>query len=798
MLYPENRFETKLNFDQIKSWLEEECLCIMGKELVQSLDFVSDSKTIERQQEQNKIFKELLERDGMYPNIFFEDIRPKLKKATIPNAFLEPIDFAEILSALNLYIQWKEFFEEDELNDYQCLKFEFDESIDIQYLVDEIDSVIDHKENVKDSASENLREIRREISDLESRVRRSMQKVYKQSKDNDYLSEQKEITIRNGRLVIPFAVENKRAIKGYVHDYSSSGQTAFVEPAEVFEMNNDLQDLFAEEKKEIVRILANLTNTLRPEIDNIHRIIRFLAVMDFIRAKGKLSLKIKAGFPSISKDKNLNLINAYHPVLYVHHKEAGKSVIPLSLSLNTDNRILIISGPNAGGKSVALKTIGLIFYMFQSGLPVSASDESEIPLFKDIFIDIGDEQSIENDLSTYSSHLRNMNEMLKYVNSNSLILIDEFGTGTDPQFGGAIAESILKELNNSRCFGMINTHYSNLKVFAENEIGLVNGAMLFDLENLEPLYKMEMGKPGSSYAFEVAEKIGLPSKVLNNAKDKIGYSQIEYDKMLSELENEKRGLEELNRKLSGKDANLNKVSEEYYALKRKLEEQRKEIINDAKKEAAGIVKGANRRIEKTIREIKESKADKEKTKTSRKALESYLDNTAKTSTMKIARKPDNKIVHDHKATIEIGDRVEIIDTGAKAEVLNIKNREAEIAIGNIRSFVKLNKLKKIEAVKRKTSNSSSYHTVNQFSAGLAESNLDLRGKRVDEALAEVDRVIDRALVGGLGELRILHGKGDGILRKAIRDHIKSYPQIEKYESEHVERGGDGITLVYFK
>ncbi len=799
MLYPELQFESKLNFPEIRNWLEEDCMTKLGKEKVKDISFSNNPDRIKKWQQQNEIFKHLIDEDALYPRIYFEDIRPHLQKAKVANSFLEPEELLQIRQLLQLSDQWLEFFEDDESGIYSILNIATPSLDSRDNIISIIIEVIDSKGEIRDDASEKLREIRSDIRVIESRVRRSMNATYQNAKEKGYLAEQTEITIRNGRLVIPMAVENKRAIRGYVHAHSSTGQTAFVEPSEVFEMNNELQDLFTEERREIIRILTEVTKDIRSHINEIEISMHFLADLDVIRSRAKLAVRINAEFPKISKSGQLKLIEARHPLLYVHHKELKKEVVPLDLEINEKNRILLISGPNAGGKSVALTSLGILVYMYQCGLPVSLSEKSEMLIFNDIFIDIGDEQSIENDLSTYSSHLTNMREMLNHAGGKSLILLDEFGTGTDPQYGGAIAEVILEALNNKKCKGLINTHYSNLKAFAEKSDALINGAMLFDLDNMEPLYKLEIGKPGSSFAFEVAEKIGLPQPLLDKAKKNIGYSQIEYDKMLNELEAEKKELEELNQKMTNKDADLQKVASQYRAMKEKLQLERKELIEQAKKEAAGIVRGANKRIEKTIREIREKQADKEKTKELRKDLDKYLENTEESIENYVVEKPiKEKKTEIPKGPISVGDIVEVSSSGAKGEVINIKGKEAEIAIGNIRSFAKLKNLKKLSGPVKSKAKSSSGMNLTRINLNEFSTKLDLRGKRATEALEELENFIDKAILAGVKELSVLHGKGDGVLRKIVREHLKEYSEVKSFESEHVERGGDGITLVTLK
>lgn len=798
MIYPEKQFESKLNFNQIKEWIEDACTTVIAKEMVSDISFKTDIIWITEQQEKIKCFKQILDNDALYPRIFFDDIRPLLQKAKVTNSFLEPEEFHQLRSAIQLFDNWYEFLNDESFNELYAPLFKEIEGMEkIDFLISVIDLRLDSKGKVRDDATEYLQEIRREIRIVESRVRNSMQGIYKTVKEKGYLAEQSEITIRNGRLVIPLAAENKRVIKGFIHDHSATGQTAYIEPAEIFDMNNELEDIINEERKEVIRILIDLSSEIRPYFDQIRSACHFLARMDLIRAKGRLAQKIDAGFPKINKSSRVNIKDARHPILWVNHKELNKEVIPLSIQLDENNRIIIVSGPNAGGKSVALKTIGLCFYMLQSGLPVALSSESSVPVFKDIFIDIGDEQSIENDLSTYSSHLANMREMLNAAGGKSLILIDEFGTGTDPQFGGAIAEAILDKLNHKKVMGMINTHYSNLKAFGEKTAGIVNAAMLFDVENLAPLYELKLGKPGSSFAFEVADKIGLPKDILDSAKENIGYSQIEYDKLLTELENEKRELKELNDSLIHKDADLEKVVTEYRELRKKLKEDRQKLIEEAKKEAAGIVKGANKRIEKTIREIREKQADKKATKEIRKSLEDYKSNTEKKQEKK--KKAVEPEFVELAGPINVGDIVEVVESGARAEVIAIKGKDVELAIGALKSKSKISKLKKLgkvnqknKASKTKSSNLGDFNSLN-FSR-----NIDLRGKRKEDALRDIDNLIDKAILAGATELSILHGKGDGILRTEIRKYLKTFSQVDRYESEHVERGGDGITIVYLK
>ncbi|HAA16303.1 MAG TPA: endonuclease MutS2, partial [Cytophagales bacterium] len=575
------------------------------------------------------------------------------------------------------------------------------------------------------------------------------------------------------------------------------------EPAEVLDINNEIRELESAERREIVRILTALTDTLRPHVEGLKASYRFLGRIDFIRAKGKLAVDLDAVAPEFVKAPLVEWYRATHPILLQTHRASGKPVVPLSLRMDQERRIILISGPNAGGKSVAMKTVGLLQYMWQCGLLIPVSEASKVGLFQDIFLDIGDEQSLENDLSTYSSHLTHMRKVITLANKKSLFLIDEFGSGTEPQYGGALAEAILETLHKAKAFGVVTTHYTNLKQFAEQNEGVVNAAMRYDVEALEPLYILEVGKPGSSFALEIARKIGLPKPVLDSATDKVGATHVKVDQTLSQLEKEKKRFESFNEALSTRESRASKAAERYENLADSLEEEKRKIINAAKAEAKRLIQEANANIERTIREIKEAQAEKEATKEARQklaaeaeSLEPEAAQPPKKKRRKSAPKPE--VVDD--GPIKLGDSVRIKGQTAVGEVLAIRGKDAEIQIGLLKSTLKLNRLEKIsrrEARKEEKAVATrvSGFNINEKRAEFSP-NLDLRGQRASEALSLVDQFLDEALLHSMSELRILHGKGDGILRDLVRNTLRKTKFVDRFEDEHADRGGAGVTIVH--
>lgn len=798
MLYPVN-FEEKSGFDQLRTRLKEHCESTLGQAYVDRIRFSTDFELIQKLLGQTSEFISLLKRNVELPTKNFLDYSPSLVKIKPENSFLEPAELASFKLSLGAASSCLSVIQQHAA-EYPILgglvtEIEFDHS-----LYAELERIVDDDGFIRDSASPELGNIRRRLLWERNRMRKELDSLLRYSRSEGFSADDALPTIRNGRMVIPVLAEYKRKIKGLIHDESNTGQTVYIEPENIFEINNAIREFEIEEKREIIRILTLVADTMRPMIPDLQRILTFLGIIDFIRSKARLALELDALVPFFENKSFLQFIDARHPLLHISLKKSGRKVVPLNLHLENEKRLLIISGPNAGGKSVALKTTCLLQYMLQCGLPVPVAEGSRMGVFRDILLDIGDEQSIENDLSTYSAHLSAMKTFLASCGKKSLILIDEFGSGTEPASGAAIAEAVLEEFYEQKIFGVITTHFANIKVFADKHAGMLNGAMRFDLDTLSPLYKMEIGSPGSSYALEIAGKIGLPKSVIDRAGSLLGEEQLQLERLLRQLEKEKNKLDHLIRENQNKDKFLQKEKEKFEKLRTDLEANRKEHLRKAKEEARELLEDVNKRIEATIREIKETGAEKNITKNLRKDLEDFKSEVLKPDEGEIIKKKaeDDYDVQVLTGPIGVGDAVRIKDNGAIGEVEELGDKEVVIRMGALRSTVKLNRLEKVskkevKKISREASrlNFSLLTKANEFSP-----NLDLRGKRGEEALRMVDMLMDDALLLGVRELKIVHGKGDGILRTLIRTHLKSsYKQVLSIADEHADRGGDGATLV---
>lgn len=803
MLYPQN-IEQKLGFDKIRELIAEQCISQLGRAFVQKIRFSDDFSLIEKLHRQAAEFKLILQLENEFPQQNYIDVSDSLSRASIEGTFLSEEQFFELKLSLRTIQQIIHFFKNKDEMIYPELITLTKNSLPVEgegwaKVVSEIDKIIDERGRVRDNASPELADIRRRLISQQSEVRKTLERILRTVRNSGWIGDEMSLTIRDGRMVIPIMSEHKRKLKGFMHDESASGNMAFIEPAEVLEANNEIRDLEVRERREIIKILEKLTDFIRPNVPALRKAYMFLGIIDFIRAKALFAIEIDATAPLLVENQALEWYRAKHPLLYLSFKKKNHEVIPLSLKLEKENRILLVSGPNAGGKSVMLKTIGLVQYMAQCGLLVPVSPDSKVGVFKNIFIDIGDEQSIENDLSTYSSHLTNMKHFLHYANKYTLFLIDEFGTGTEPTLGGAIAESILQNLLKANAFGVINTHYTNLKVFADKNDGMLNGAMKFDAEHLEPLYELEVGKPGSSFALEVAQKIGLPKQIVENAKKKLGTQQLDFEKLIKELEIERKVFAEKNKEFVETNQKLKTTLDQYNGLKTFLENEKKKILNEAKGKAKDLISEANRKIENTIREIKEYKADKEVTKVVREELQVFEKQELKPEKV-VEAKPTVEEWEAGVGEISAGSYVRIKGQTTIGEVLNIKGKDAEIAIGELKTNVKLNRLEKMS---RKEFKEATKETAKTKIAGIDFNekmvnfsfNIDIRGKRGDEAMMAVDNLMDDAIMLGYPELRIVHGKGDGILRQLIRNHLKGYKQVASTQDEHADRGGQGVTIV---
>lgn len=795
LLYP-SHLEKKIGFDTIRGLIKEQCSSSLGADYVNKMRFGDDFDLIHKLLTQTEEFRQILIRQLPFPSAHYLDVTPYLEKAKTPGAFLTEEEFHELQLSLDTIFRCLDFFAKDEDDEFPELK-KLGGFISLdRALLNSIRAIIDEKGHLRNNASTELQRIRRMIQSEQVRLRKVLDQLLRQARQSGYTPDDASLTVRGGRMVIPVLAEYKRRIKGFVHDESSTGQTVFLEPAEVLDINNEIRDLEYRERREVVRILMALTDTLRPYIRPLRSAYNFLGMIDFIRAKARFALRFEAVFPILEKKKQIDWWQARHPLLQVNLEQQDRQIVPLDIRIDEHQRILIISGPNAGGKSVCLKTVALLQYMLQCGMPIPVAEHSKAGIFSNIFIDIGDEQSLENDLSTYSSHLTNMERFLKFADKRSLILIDEFGTGTEPQFGGAIAEAILVELNALRTYGIITTHYTNLKEFADKAEGIINAAMRFDSEKLIPLFQLEIGKPGSSFALEIAQKIGLPGEVLSRAKEYIGEEKVAFDKMLTELEAEKSRFNTLNAELSQKEKRLQNLSREYEDLKAHIDNNRKQIINEARQEAQQLLRNTNQRIEATIRAIKENKAEKEATKAARQDLVQLRETTRPEP----VSKPRPQAVEVVGGQISEGDAIRVRDNGALGEVLSIKGKQAEILIGSLKSNVKLNRLEKVsrkvlrqQGADSKTSRQDTLDINRKFAD--FSTSLDIRGNRAEEALPKLENFVDEASMFGMEELRIIHGKGNGILREVVRDYLRKHDRVAHAQDEHVERGGAGVTIV---
>ena len=833
MIYPQN-FEQKIGFDSIRHLLKEKCLSTLGQERVDEMNFSESFKDINEWLEQVMEFIRIIQEEDSFPDQYFFDVRPSLKRIRVEGMYLDEQELFDLRRSLETIRDIIHFLtltpndEEQENSPYPALQKLAGDIIVFPQLITRINNILDKFGKIKDNASSELLRIRRELASTAGSISRSLNAILRNAQAEGYVDKDVTPTMRDGRLVIPVAPGLKRKIKGIVHDESSTGKTVFIEPAEVVEANNRIRELEGEERREIIRILTDFSIIIRPQVPAILQSYEFLAEIDFIRAKAHFSIQTNATKPSLEDKQILDWTMAIHPLLQLSLAKHNKKVVPLDIELTKNQRILIISGPNAGGKSVCLKTVGLLQYMLQCGMPVPMHERSHAGLFGSIFIDIGDEQSIEDDLSTYSSHLTNMKTMMKSCNERSLILIDEFGGGTEPQIGGAIAEAVLKRFNEKSTFGVITTHYQNLKHFAEDHEGVVNGAMLYDRHLMQALFQLQIGNPGSSFAVEIARKIGLPEDVIADASEIVGSEYINADKYLQDIVRDKRYWEGKRQTIRQREKHMEETIARYQTEMEELQKSRKEIIRQAKEEAERMLQESNARIENTIRTIKEAQAEKEKTRQARQELTDFrtsLDALAsKEHEEKIAqkmkklkekqeRKKNKK--NEPKAAVSspssapkvvpiaVGENVKIKGQTSVGQVMEINGKNATVAFGSIKTTVKIDRLErtnnapKTEGIAKSTFVSSQTHDQMYEKKLSFKQDIDVRGMRGDEALQAVTYFIDDAILVGMDRVRILHGTGTGILRTLIRQYLATVPGVSHYADEHVQFGGAGITVVDF-
>lgn len=834
MIYPQN-FEQKIGFTQIRHMLTGKCLSGLGKERVENMDFSDNFTEINRRIEQTIEFIRILQEENDFPDQYFFDVRPSLKRIRVEGLYMdeqEVFDLRRSLETIRDIVRFLQHTENPEEEDgktgspYPNLRELAGDILVFPQIITHINNILDKFGKVKDNASPELLRIRRELTATTGSISRSLNNILRSAQAEGYVDKDATPTMRDGRLVIPVAPGMKRKIRGIVHDESATGKTVFIEPAEVVDANNRIRELENEERREIVRILTEFSAFVRPQVPALLQSYEFLAEIDFIRAKALLSIEIKAVKPALEDNQVIDWFEAVHPLLQISLAKHNKKVVPLDIELNTRQRILLISGPNAGGKSVCLKTVGLLQYMLQCGMPVPMNERSHAGIFSHIFIDIGDEQSIEDDLSTYSSHLTNMKMMMKYCNERSLILIDEFGGGTEPQIGGAIAEAVLKRFNARHTFGVITTHYQNLKHFAEDHEGVINGAMLYDRHEMRALFQLQIGNPGSSFAVEIARKIGLPEEVIADASEIVGSEYIQSDKYLQDIVRDKRYWETKRQNIRKREKQMEETIARYEREIAELEQNRREILKKAREDAERLLQESNAKIENTIRTIKESQAEKERTRQTRQELENFRRQVQEREKAeleeKIARKMEslrekqerkkNKKAKAQQAAaaqpvlpkpspITTGEYVRIKGQNTVGQVLEINDRNAVVMFGLMKTNVKTERLERTEAPKQSNTPSKTTFVSNETQEHMHEKRLnfkqdiDVRGMRGDEAIQAVTYFIDDAILVGVGRVRILHGTGNGILRTLIRQYLATVPGVAHFQDEHVQFGGAGITVV---
>jgi DNA mismatch repair protein MutS2 len=822
MIYPEN-FENKIGFDRILRFLSERCVSPMGIEMVEAIKFTEDYNSLSVKLSATYEFQQILQFEDFFPSEHYYQISDCLNKIRIQGTIPEVQEVFDLKRTLETVKTILNFFKNKDAQKYPVLSSMCSSVKTYPYVLEAIDRIIDRRGVIKDNASARLKEIRAELIGKSIQVSKRLNQILKQAQSDGIVDSDTSVSVRNGRGVIPVSAYDKRKIKGLIHDQSASGKTVYIEPEEIVEINNDIVELEYEEKREIVRILTAFADNVRPYIDDLLESNIFLGEIDFIRAKALLGNHLHSIKPIVIDKPLISWRKAIHPLLSLtFEKLPGRKVVALDIILDDKDRILLISGPNAGGKSVCLKTVGLLQYMLQCGLTIPVGEGSETGIFKNILIDIGDEQSIDNDLSTYSSHLINMKFFVKNGNSKTLILIDEFGTGTEPMLGGAIAEAILGELNRKEVFGVITTHYTNLKHFASLTDGIVNGAMAFDNHLMQPLFNLTIGKPGSSFAFEIARRIGLPEEILAEASGKAGVKNINYDRHLKDIARDKRYWEAKRQSIRQQEKRLEELMSEYDKELSGAKSLRKEIITKAKDEAQQLLRDSNKMIEGTIRQIKESQADKEKTKDIRQQLEEFKNQVVE-ETRPVETESEEKIaelgVKAKKIKLDIepvkekpapvisqdkplkpGDAVKMIDTQAAGEVIEVKDKVVMVETGSLRFFVPIDKIERITRSELKKSLRSN-QVVRENDPGIVQRNInfkpeiDIRGVRGEEAINQVRDLIDNALIVQHRHLRILHGKGNGILRQLVRQYLDTVDVVKSFRDEHVEFGGSGITVV---
>ena len=841
----QTRLEQKIGFDRIRQIISDKCSTLYAAERVATETFST---------KEGQIRKRLLLTDEMRLIMMFEDGFPSggfidcidfLKPLESTSSAIDLVSLRKLRTMLETLRKVTSFFEGVKDGVYPNLKRMSAHVINFPDIQRKIDGILDRYGDVKDTASDTLYEIRKSLREKEGAISRRMSAILKRAQEEGIVDGDVGVSVRDGKMLIPVSAANKKKIAGFIYDESATGKTAYIEPAEVVELDNQIKELKFSEQREIVRILMEFTEFLRPYIPDLLDGARYLGEIDFIMAKAQVALEFIAGMPVISDNGELNLRKARHPLLERALRKEKKEIVPLTATLTPAKHILLISGPNAGGKSVCLKTVGLLQYMFQWGMLIPTSEASELPVFDRIMVSIGDDQSIDNDLSTYSSFLADMKTMLAHADSRTLVLIDEFGSGTEPAAGGAIAEAILSEFDKRGVYGVITTHYTNLKLYASTDTGVVNGAMMFDVKNIAPMFKLEMGLPGNSFAFELARKMGMPESVIKDAEARAGEEFVGIERNLRKIARNRKALDEKLERIKHTDKTLESITDKYQKELQQIKQTKKEIIDQAKKEAEEIIRSANRQVENTIRTIKESQAEKETTQEARKELSGFmsllaakkeqqqkekddyierkikqLDARRERQQQRRAQKADEnaaaqarealaeqqRIEAFRSAPLQAGEKVRVKENGMVGEVVKVSAKAVVVIIGHISSKMPLDKVERItsnefkSAVKETAKTSSSVKVDSSISERKLnfKTEIDLRGARLNDAIEQVTRYVDDAIMLGIGSVRIIHGKGTGVLRDEIQKLLRTMPGVASARDEHIQFGGSGVTVVTFE
>ncbi|MBQ7419907.1 MAG: Smr/MutS family protein [Prevotella sp.] len=860
MIYPKN-FESKIGFDEIRTLLKAQCLSTLGKEKVDEIAFSDNVEMLNEWLQQVREFRRIRQEAESFPLNYFFDVRQSIARIRLENTHLEEDEVWDLRRSLETIANIVKFLNdaEEDITDpivhmalveykYPALQRLTEGIQSFPAMIRRIDSILDKFGKIKDSATMTLAGIRHDIAQTEGSISRTLYTILHAAQKDGLVDKDVAPTMRDGRLVIPVAPGLKRRINGIVHDESATGKTVFIEPTEVVEANNRVRELEAAERREIIRILTVFSDEVRPHVQEILDSYQFLAAIDLIQAKAQMAEQMQAYEPQVMGIPMMDWIHAIHPLLQRSLAKQNKQVVPLDIRLKTASdeknvgRLLIISGPNAGGKSVCLKTVGLLQYMLQCGLSIPIGDRSTVGTFQNIMIDIGDEQSIADDLSTYSSHLLNMKNMMRQSNARTLLLIDEFGGGTEPTIGGAIAEAVLKQFWQKQAFGVITTHYQNLKHFAEDHEGVVNGAMLYDRHQMQALFQLAIGQPGSSFAIEIARKTGIPEEVIKDASDIVGSDYIQSDKYLQDIVRDKRYWEGKRQTIHQHEKSLEGHIQRYESNLEEIERERKAILRRAQEQAEELLRQANQKIENTIREIKEAQAEKERTREIREELQQFREQVTSNDQQGLmseedfarklrqmqerkARKEKRKSEKEKNekaaaarlnaaitqktaaadTAINIGDTVRMKGLGTIGKVESISGQNAVVIFGDMKTKMKVEQLEHAEKPKEESKKNDhsglAIQTTRVTSATIEDrkhnfhQDLDVRGMRGDEAIDTVMHFIDDAILVGMSRVRILHGTGSGILRQLIRQYLNTVPNVKKAKDEHVQFGGAGITVV---